>query len=86
MSGRVAEARQLLQELQRSSRLRYVSPYHIALIHAGLGERDAVFEWLDKAYDDREGRMTLLRSTPEFASLRSDPRFTKLLQRMKLRG
>ena len=84
VSGRTAEARQVLEELQRSSRQRYVSPYHIALIHAGLGERDEAFQWLDKAYDDREGRMTLLKSAPEVAALRSDPRFTKLLQRMKL--
>ncbi|HSP13559.1 MAG TPA: winged helix-turn-helix domain-containing protein [Thermoanaerobaculia bacterium] len=84
VSGRTAEARQMLEELHRSSRQRYISPYHIAMIHAGLGERDEAFQWLEKAYDDREGRLTILRFAPEFAPLRSDPRFTKLLQRMNL--
>ncbi|HEY8165544.1 MAG TPA: winged helix-turn-helix domain-containing protein [Gemmatimonadaceae bacterium] len=84
MSGRTAEAKQMLEELHRLSREKYVSPYHIAMIHAGLGERDATFHWLEKAYDDREGRLTILKFAPEFSALRSDPRFTRLLQRMHL--
>jgi DNA-binding winged helix-turn-helix (wHTH) protein/TolB-like protein/Tfp pilus assembly protein PilF len=84
MSGRTAEAKQMLDELHRMSTQRYVSPYHFAIVHAGLGEREATFHWLEKAYDDHEGRLTILRVAPEFAPLRSDPRFTRLLQRMQL--
>src|SRR5438132_1933972 len=40
VSGRAAEAQQILKEMQRLSMQRYVSPYHIAVIHAGLGARD----------------------------------------------
>ncbi|MGZ8811664.1 MAG: tetratricopeptide repeat protein, partial [Thermoanaerobaculia bacterium] len=83
-SGHPAEARQVLEELRGLSKQRYVSPYHIAMIHAALGDRDEAFQWLEEAYDDREGRMTILRFAPEFATLRSDPRFTDLLKRMKL--
>jgi len=54
------------------------------MIDAGLGKKDNAFAELDKAYTDREGRMTLLKVVPEFANLRSDPRFTKLLQRIGL--
>jgi DNA-binding winged helix-turn-helix (wHTH) protein/TolB-like protein/Tfp pilus assembly protein PilF len=79
VSGRAGEAQQVLEELQRLSRLKYVSPYHIAMVYAGLGKKDDAFQWLEKAYDEREGRMTLLRFAPEFAPLRSDPRFTQLL-------
>jgi len=84
VSGRTAEARQVLEELHRLSRRRYISPYHMAMVYAGLGARDETFQWLDKAYDDREGRLTILRFAPEFAALRSDPRFKRLLQRMNL--
>ncbi len=54
------------------------------MVHAALGERDQAFQWLDKAYDAREGRMTILKYAPEFSVLRADPRFTNLLRRMKL--
>ena len=84
VSGHLAEARQILDELHGWTRQKYVSPYHMAMIHAGLGERDAAFQWLEKAYDDREGRLTILRFAPEFAGLRSDARFTRLMHRMKL--
>jgi DNA-binding winged helix-turn-helix (wHTH) protein/TolB-like protein/Flp pilus assembly protein TadD len=84
VSGRTAEAQKMLDDLHALSRQRYVSPYHFAVIHAGLGESDQAFQLLEKAYDDREGRMTLLKFAPEVAGLRSDPRFTNLLQRMKL--
>ncbi len=82
--GHPVEARQMLEELRELSKQKYVSPYHLAMIHSGLGARDAAFEDLEKAYDDREGRMTILKFAPEFASLHADARFTRLLQRMKL--
>ncbi|MGZ8831613.1 MAG: winged helix-turn-helix domain-containing protein [Thermoanaerobaculia bacterium] len=84
VSGRAAEARKVLEDLHGLSKQRYVSPYHFATIHVALGERDEAFQWLDKAYDERETRLTVLRFAPEYAALRSDPRFTKLLQRMNL--
>jgi DNA-binding winged helix-turn-helix (wHTH) protein/TolB-like protein/Flp pilus assembly protein TadD len=84
VSGRAGEAERVLKELRGLSKERYVSPYHVAMIYAGLGKRDDAFQWLEKAYDAREGRLTIVRFAPEFSSLRSDPRFTRLLQRMKL--
>ncbi|MGZ7078490.1 MAG: winged helix-turn-helix domain-containing tetratricopeptide repeat protein [Thermoanaerobaculia bacterium] len=84
VSGRTAEAKHVLEDLHGLSKQRYVSPYHFATVHAGLGERDLAFQWLEKAYDEREGRLTVVRFAPEFETLRSDPRFTRLMQRMKL--
>jgi len=82
VSGRTTEARKILQDLRALSRTRYVSPYHLAIIEAGLGERDAAFRSLEQACDDREGRLTIVRFAPEFQSLRSDARFADLLQRL----
>jgi hypothetical protein len=83
-AGRQAEAQKVLQELQGQSKPRYVSPYHIAMVYAGLGEQDEAFQWLEKAYEDREARMTILKFAPEFGSLRKDPRFANLVKRVGL--
>jgi DNA-binding winged helix-turn-helix (wHTH) protein/TolB-like protein/Tfp pilus assembly protein PilF len=83
-SGRRVEAERMLGELRGLSKQRYVSPYHIAMVHAGLGERDTAFLWLDRAYEDREGRLTILKFAPEFDGLRSDSRYDDLLRRIGL--
>lgn len=84
VAGRQVEAQKVLQELQAQSNQRYVSPYHVAMVYAGLGEQDKAFERLEKAYEDREGRMTILKVAPEFDSLRSDPRYADLMRRIGL--
>jgi hypothetical protein len=60
------------------------SPYLIAKIHAGLGEKDEAFVWLEKAYEERDERMVMLKVDPHVDSLRRDPRFQDLLRRMHL--
>lgn len=84
VAGRQEDARTVLGELLRLSSKQFVSPYSLALIYTGLGEKDAAFEWLNKAYDARIVRMMSLSVHPRFASLRSDPRFKSLIQRTGL--
>jgi DNA-binding winged helix-turn-helix (wHTH) protein/TolB-like protein/Tfp pilus assembly protein PilF len=84
MAGKKDEARKALDELNRLSKQRHVSPFGRAQIYAGLGENDLVFEWLEKAYEDRFWLMGLLKVDPTFDSLRSDPRFTDLVRRIGL--
>jgi tetratricopeptide (TPR) repeat protein len=84
VSGRLAEAQKVLEELRRIAKQRYVSPYHLAMVYAGLGEPDEAFDLLAKAYEDREGRMTILKFAPEFDSLRSDSRYANLVRRVGL--
>lgn len=83
VSGRVNEAKAVLRELNALSTRRYVSPYHFAIVYAGLGASDDAFQWLEKAYDEREGRLTILRYVPEFSALRPDPRFGNLVRRIR---
>ena len=80
-AGRVAEARQVLRKLEADSRERYVPPYAIALVHAGLNDRDAVFEWLDKAYAERDVHLIYLPVDAGWDPYRTDPRFVDLLAR-----
>src|SRR5205814_4833501 len=64
VAGRRAEALAVLEGIQQLSSTRYVSPYSIALVHAGLGDRDQAMAWLDKAYDERSDYMAYLRLEP----------------------
>ncbi|MEW6737955.1 MAG: winged helix-turn-helix domain-containing protein, partial [Acidobacteriota bacterium] len=83
-SGQHDAARKTLNQLQELQKQRYVPPHSIALIYTGLGEKEQAFEWLEKAFRDRSGAMIYLRVEPIFDPLRSDPRLTDLLRRMRL--
>ncbi len=64
----------------------WFGPYHIAEIYAQLDNKNKAFEWLEKAYGEREGiQMSALNCNPAFGSLHGDPRFADLLRRMNLR-
>jgi TolB-like protein/DNA-binding winged helix-turn-helix (wHTH) protein/Flp pilus assembly protein TadD len=80
-AGRTEEAREILKTLEAVSRERYVPPYALALVHAGLGERDAVFEWLDRAYEARDVHLIFLTVDPKWDPYRADPRFAAFLAR-----
>ena len=81
-AGRRTEAQRILNQLLERSRQTYVAPYYIALIYAGLNEKDQVFEWLEKAYQEREAYFNLFKVEPVFDDLRSDPRYLSLLKRI----
>jgi TolB-like protein/Tfp pilus assembly protein PilF len=82
-AGRRAKAKEIVDELQRRSRTKYVSPYMIATIYAGLGDKDKAFEFLEKAYQERSSDLPyFVRSDLRVDHLRSDPRFENLLKRM----
>jgi eukaryotic-like serine/threonine-protein kinase len=83
LNGQRREAEQALKELHALSKLRYVSPFPIAWVYVGLGDKDRAFEWLEKSYDERAGRLVYLKVERAFDPLRSDPRFQRLLDRMR---
>jgi Flp pilus assembly protein TadD len=80
-AGRGAEAREVLRTLQTVARDRYVPPYAMALVHAGLGERDAVFEQLERAYSVRDVHLIFLPADAKWDDYRDDARFVALLSR-----
>jgi tetratricopeptide (TPR) repeat protein len=79
--GRTAEAREVLRTLEEASRERYVPPVTVALVHAGLGDRQRVFEWLEKAYSVHDVHLVFLPVDPRWAAYRTDPRFLDLVER-----
>jgi tetratricopeptide (TPR) repeat protein len=86
IAGQRDEAQKLLGQLQEEARTKIVSPYFIALIYTGLGEKEQAFAWLEKAMAERDSNLTMpgLKVDTRIDSLRSDPRFVELLRRMGL--
>src|SRR6266536_852940 len=82
VAGKRSEALKTLGELQERAKQQYVSPYFIALIYAGLGEKDQTFRWLEKAFEERHPYLSLIKVEPVFDDLHSDPRFTELVRRV----
>jgi TolB-like protein/DNA-binding winged helix-turn-helix (wHTH) protein/Tfp pilus assembly protein PilF len=83
VSGRRTEAEKILHDLERKSKTVYVSPYMIATIYAGLGDKDKAFKLLEKAYKERSLDLVWnLKSDLRVDDLRSDPRFQNLLNRV----
>jgi len=82
MSGNRAAALRKLAEIEERSMREYTRPSNRALIYMGLGDKDQAFAWLDKAYLERDSRLRELKAYPLFDSLRSDPRFTRLLKQV----
>ncbi len=80
-SGRKAEARKILRELDQESKHRYVSPYDRALIYIGLGENDQAIAWLERA-EEQNVPLHHINVDQRFNSLRSDKRYQQLLRRI----
>jgi adenylate cyclase len=73
---------QLERQLQAGT---YPSPVQLARSYAPAGQTDKAFRWLQKAYEERDGQeLTLLKFDPAYKNLRTDPRFSALLQKMGL--
>jgi hypothetical protein len=72
----------VLDQLNELSKREYVSPYRIAAIHAGLNDREQAFEWLERAFKERDAWMIWLKVDPVLDDLRADLRFQELLRRV----
>jgi TolB-like protein/Tfp pilus assembly protein PilF len=84
VSGRKAEAKKMLQELEEDSKRTYVSPIALALVHCGLGNKNEALRYLEKAYEERSGGLLSIKVRPLWTSLRPDPRFKTLLHKIGL--
>jgi serine/threonine protein kinase/Flp pilus assembly protein TadD len=81
-AGDRVEALKIIAGLKEDSRRLVVAPYDVALVYAGLGEKDQALAWLEKAYQVRSYFLYWLQIDPRLDGLRSDPRFQDLLRRM----
>ncbi len=83
-AGRRNEAEKQLALLLEDRKHKYVSPFSIARIYEGLGDKEQAFAWLEKAFTEHDSNLTNIKAEPRSDRLRSDPRFADLLRRMGL--
>jgi serine/threonine protein kinase/tetratricopeptide (TPR) repeat protein len=83
-AGRRDEAIQILDDLTKLAKQKYVASYFFAGIHVGLGEDDRAIEYLERSYEERSHWLIYLHIDPAMDALRSNPTFQDLLQRIGL--
>ena len=82
--GHRTDAEQILVSLDEMTRSKYVTPYGIALVYAGLGDKNQAFYWLDRAYSQKSSVLTFIKIAKPMDPFRSDSRYIDLLKRMGL--
>jgi tetratricopeptide (TPR) repeat protein len=84
LSGSIEQAEQMIQRVSEFGQTNYISPCDVAVSHLGLGDKDKVFWWLEKAYAERDEGLMWLKIDPIYDDVRNDPRFADLLRRVNL--
>jgi TolB-like protein/DNA-binding winged helix-turn-helix (wHTH) protein/Tfp pilus assembly protein PilF len=86
VSGNRAQAERVLAQLMEQSKKQYVSPFYVAIVYAGLSEKDKAVDWLEKAYKDRSNAIVFSKVDPQLEGLRTAPRFKAVLHRLALQN
>jgi len=84
LAGQSDKTRDVLAQLESAAKTRYVPAIYFAAVHTGLGDHEQAFQWLEKAYAERDDRLVYLDAEPMADPLRSDPRFASLMKRLGL--
>jgi adenylate cyclase len=82
--GRRNDAERVLNEAKTFAATHYFAGEEIASIYVALGDNDAAFQWLERAYNEHSGSLSRIVARPIFRPLHSDPRFAALLKRIGL--
>jgi serine/threonine-protein kinase len=82
IAGNREQALALLHDLEEQAKTRYISPYDNAVIHAGLGDAQTALAQLQLAYEDRSAWMVFLDVDPRLDSLRQEPAFAELVEKL----
>jgi tetratricopeptide (TPR) repeat protein len=81
-AGRKPEAQAILEKAKTTRE--YVSPAELAVLHAGLGDKEAAIASLEKAYAAHDLQLQFLKTDPHYDTLRNDPRFVELMKKVGL--
>ena len=83
-SGYKGVVRSWMDGLTEISKHEYISSYGVAQAYMRMGEKEQVFDWLEKAYEEHDSGLVSLAVEPMFEPVRSDPRFREIIRRMRL--
>jgi len=83
-SGNTSAARNILDTLFALNKKEHVSPFFIALVYAGLNDKEKGLEWLEKAYEEKSGSVRYLKMEPRLQNLRNEPRYSALMKKIGL--
>ena len=84
VAGKRDEARSILNQMLELSKSEYASAQLIAILYWLFNERDAAFEWLERAIEERDHWVCYQYYLPAVREMRSDPRFQEILRRLRL--
>lgn len=84
VSGKKDEARKILKDLEARLARQNIPPLRFAVMNLALGQKDQVFQWLERARTDLDLFLVYIRISPFFDSLRNDPKFQDFIQRLGL--
>jgi adenylate cyclase len=82
--GRKDEATELLKGIEQERDPAFRRPYYVGILHFLLGDADKGFEWLERAYGERDGNLNGLAVDYELDSVRGDPRYLALARKINL--
>jgi TolB-like protein/Tfp pilus assembly protein PilF len=82
-SGRRKEAQDIVERWQHPEPPQYVTNYWVAVTYAAVGDKDAAFDQLEKAYKNRDWFLQRIKVDPMMDPLRDDPRFDEMVRRLK---
>ena len=83
-AGRKSDAIRVLDSMKAEYTRSYLPAYQIGVVYAGLGDADQVFSWFEKACEDRDPDIIMIKVEPLLDGLRAHPRFAELLRKMHL--
>jgi DNA-binding winged helix-turn-helix (wHTH) protein/TolB-like protein/Tfp pilus assembly protein PilF len=84
LAGKRDQALKIIEDLKKLSERKYMSPTAVSAIYGALGDKNQAFALLNKAFDERDSVLIMLKVEPMFDPLRSDPRFLELTRRIGL--